>query len=182
MTKDPEQRRIEGLFLNALLELEERLRSGDEYKLLGMTLYLRQLLNDGSPLVHQVNRRYRQEVTFQVSPPEPGAATALFASQISLEPVPFLRPLLVNLQRLLGVPVAHFQGEAITVLDVIEHEAYNAGGIHVQKPKPEPRVAAVNAFIKFGPQAVGMTRAALVGIARVTLTALEPLRQAVQQS
>ena len=60
---DPDQ-----LFLKTLSDLERRTGSeASEYDVLRSSALLRQLLLDGSPLVHQVNRHRRLTLVFRVN-------------------------------------------------------------------------------------------------------------------
>lgn len=84
------------LFLASLKELEGKLSSRDEYELLAISRLLRLLLNDGEPLIQQVNRQHRVSIVFECVrpvlsdwPPElPRPALALMPDGLDPESAP----------------------------------------------------------------------------------------------
>ena len=56
----------EKLFVNTVIELEERFNRKTEYDFLKASGLIRQLLVDSNPLVAQVNRKYKLKIKFKV--------------------------------------------------------------------------------------------------------------------
>ncbi len=58
----------EELFLRTLEDFAQRIASEDAYEVLGASALIRKLLIDSSPLVDQVNQKYRLKIEFEVMP------------------------------------------------------------------------------------------------------------------
>jgi hypothetical protein len=56
----------EYLFLATVADVEQKLTEGSRYSLIRAAGLLRQLFLDATPLVHEVNRTFRQRITFQI--------------------------------------------------------------------------------------------------------------------
>jgi hypothetical protein len=54
------------LFLQTLIDLEQRIVATDPYDILGASALIRKMFLDDHPLVDQVNREYKIKVTFEV--------------------------------------------------------------------------------------------------------------------
>lgn len=177
------------LFLATMDDLDERLAAAEEYDALRAAALVRQLLLDGAPLVHQVNRERRVKVVFRVgdlgavpSRIPPGAVGVRFMVD-GLYPDQDLGRIQVvhevGLDGFLGHPVGHYGDEPITIADVVKYLAHVEGGVHAGEPASEvdSNLARMAAAVRVG----GLTAPVRVmrSIGRITRDALVPLRKAV---
>lgn len=125
-------------------ELKERLERSDRYDLLRVGGLLRQLLLDGTPLVHAANRQARAgkiwfTITDVAPTPElqPNHLRYLWAAE--LDPVlhPDLPSTRLSMDAFLARPVMHSDGQQITVRDAILQTANVAGGVHLGSPQTD---------------------------------------------
>lgn len=175
------------LFKCTLEDIEKRLESRNEYKILMISALLRKLLLDGDPLVHQINREHRMQLTFLVNDrgvPTGKLAPMFWSIEDGLDPdtsVPHLNnPVGKNLDGFLKVPVILFQGKTITVKDVILHMAHVEGAIHSGMPKSDEekvlKYLEENLGVGGLPAGIRLLRA----IARVTIKGLQPLKNGLE--
>jgi hypothetical protein len=187
---------IESLFLRTLNDLENRILSDDDYELLGSSALLRKLLVDGDPLVHQVNRKHRLPIRFEVvdvaqvfnllnalEAEMPGTNVFQFIND-SLDPeaMPGAPRRQVKLDAFLNTPVQSLGDETFTVLDVIKHQANIGGGVHVSKPENGREEALSQAEEMYRVGGLPPTLRHLRPIGRVVLKALDPLRVKTRES
>ena len=178
---------VEELFVCTLDHLEQSITSADEYVVLLSAGLLRKLLVDGGRLMDQVNRTYRLKVRFRVSDVSPLEKIMLEDNPIlwSLEdaldpgsPLAY-KPFDAKLDQFLGRRIMRFNGNWITVLDVIDQLANVEGAVHSGEPDTDRR-KAIQAAEKFYsrdslPGVVSQVR--LLG--RITVRGLSPLREAI---
>jgi hypothetical protein len=169
-------------FLNTLDDLEEKLNRGDAYSIIRASGLLRQLLIDNEPLVHQINRRYRLRIEFEV--------IGIFKLPIrpvicwqNLDPsnFPNARKTRLRLDNFLSAECLVFRDYDFTVKDVITACAHMKGGIHSGKAENEKEegILDFDEILKIG--GLDATLAALRGIIKITQIALKPLVQAIAE-
>jgi hypothetical protein len=178
----------EELFVRRFDEINAGLRARDDFDRLKTASALRQLLLDGSPLLHEVNRTRKLKIQFVVNnvgtsadfstPPD-----LLFHGR-GLDPSggqPVTGTRTVNLDQFLSTPVVESPTGSVTVKDIIGFIANKAGGVHFdssrsrQDAKLEELLGTVSRF------GIDSVAASLDAIARITLSALSPLRRAIVQ-
>ena len=179
---------IERLFLDTLSDLRVKIAPPSNYELLGAAALIRKLFLDESPLVVQVNRKYRLKITFEVNQPrgfpgfpEPVIYAALDAFDPDTAPPP-VNPLIVNRAQLFSRVVERAVGHSYTVRDLVLFEAHVSGAVHAGQPKNDQQRAlkdVSNAFL-IGGRRPSLRQLQAVG--RVILKGLEPLRQAVENA
>lgn len=180
----------EELFLRTLDHLEQSITSTDEYVVLMSAGLLRKLLVDGGRLMNQVNRAYRLSLRFRISDVSPLEKAMLDDNPIfwsledSLDPESRLsyKPFGAKIDQFLGRRIMRFNGNWITVLDVIDQLANVEGAVHSGEPDTDRR-KAIQAAGKFYsrdglPGVVSQVR--LLG--RITVRGLTPLREAILAS
>ena len=175
------------LFLETLCDLEERIASKNEYKVLKSSGLLRLLLLDQRRLVDAVNQSYGLNLRFRIS------KESSFEKQMHQDDAVFwsledlldgesslaFEPFDATRDQFLSRKIMRLGPQSITVRDVIDHLANVEGGVHIGKANNDRRRAA---------EAIGRfySRAGLPGvvnqvklIGRITVRALNPLREAV---
>ncbi|MFC1918844.1 hypothetical protein ACFLWW_02580 [Chloroflexota bacterium] len=126
----------EQLFIRTIQDLDEKLRSTDEYEKLMIAGLLRKLLLDDSPLVNQVNRHIRLRIRFTVNDCELFTSeTGLVLHSVAgiLYPDPRLNnnPIEVTVAKLLTTPIIMYGDNTLTIKDIIKHGANVQGAIHL---------------------------------------------------
>jgi hypothetical protein len=178
--------KAEELFLERCGQIERLLQSHREIELLDLGGLLRQLLLDGTPLVHKANK-YRLKLKFKVGmfrqPPD--RYTAFLILEDGLDPdarAPGSPSKEVSLDGFLGHTIIFTRGVAHTVSDVIKFAANVAGGIHhTENPKgTQKALAQFSAFYQLGGLPAGTRQ--LKAISRVTLKGLNPLIETPKES
>ncbi|HEX74694.1 MAG TPA: hypothetical protein G4N93_06060 [Dehalococcoidia bacterium] len=95
-------------FIGTLLDLDDKLKSHDEYETLMIAGLLRKLLLDKNPLVDQVNRQKRQRIRFIINDyplptMEPGIEFCSLEDMLDPSVIPCPRPLEVTRDQLLSL-------------------------------------------------------------------------------
>lgn len=172
------------LFIQTLIDLSERVVSGEEYETLRASHLLRQLLIDGgNSLFSRANRQHRRKVRYIISDmglgfpsniPQPD----IWFSWDSIEPYrsAALRGRRdVSIDKFLSTRVAIAYGHDYTIQDLIQYVAHVMGGVHSGNPNTEKEkvLEQIQDFILFKqlPAAVLFVQSA----ARATLRAMLPL-------
>jgi hypothetical protein len=176
----------EQLFIWRIDELKAILANPTERGLFAASGLLRRLITDQNCLLHQVNRKIGEKVWFIVNdltarpnPNHPAAQGAVFsqvASGIAPDPMfPQLPQKRLNLDNFLKMEVLFYNGQCLTVIDIIRYVANHAGEIHKSEPdSPEDKAleaAALNVRVGDIPSVLQN----FTGIAKVAVTALEPI-------
>ena len=184
--RDPPHR----LFLRVCDDVEQRILSNDDYAILKLSGLLRQLLLDASPLVHQVNRTFREDVEFEITrfaPPDSGGTflrgRVLFWNvQDGLDPrtsPPGRGIRRVNLEEFLHTIVLRSNGIDHSIKDVILFEANVMGGVHAGVPHSQQDFELGKIGNMFSIEGLPAALRQLKAISRVTLAALRPLKERV---
>jgi hypothetical protein len=181
---------IEELFLQTLLDLEQRLLQADEYALLRAAALLRQLLLEEHPIASEVNRSRRLKLTFTVTDIGPYFEMLLqdganfYSTEDGLDPVftaPFGQSLDLTRDQFLKRRVMVVNGNILSVHDVIDQLAHVEGGVHVGTARTAKEKALKEAATAFRIGDLPGGTLMIAAIARVTLVALRDLRDAVQK-
>lgn len=173
--------RAASLFLSTMDDLRDRVSAprGDGYEILRSSGLLRQLLMDGQPLVHIVNRAVRMPLRFEIGRGDLDADLGVgVPSPVVrwLNPYPFDLPSrTTDLGGFLKYSVIEAHGQRGTVGDVIRVCAHVLGGVHFgdAKTAAERALEELNGSLEVN--GIGMLIENLLGIGRVTLTGLQPL-------
>jgi hypothetical protein len=178
---------VDRLFCHTLRDLESRTAATDEYEVLMSAALLRKLLLDQERLMDLANRRCRLSLRFRISAESPYEKRLLATKPIfwsiedALDPESPLAyaPFDATRDQFLKRCVMRFNGNPITVRDVIDQLANIEGAVHHGSARNERR-RAVEAAGKF------YSRAGLPGvvnqirlIGRITVRGLSPLRDAL---
>lgn len=178
---------VDRLFVYTLRDLQRRTGATDEYEVLMSAALLRKLLLDKERLMDQANRSHRLDLRFRicgVSPLEQlmyKESPTFWAIEDALDPeLPLARtPFDATRDEFLKRRVMRFDGNWITVRDVITQLANVEGAVHSGKAKDE-RQRALQAASRF------YSRAGLPGVVNhvrligcITVRGLTPLHDAV---
>lgn len=174
------------LFLETLEDIEERVASNDAYKVLLISALIRKLLLDESPLLHQINRKYKTKISFEIIPANDALVqnSEYYISADLLDPETAPRrkkSQKVSLDQFLKTTVLSICGKRYSVKDIILFEANIMGGIHAGTPKQvkEQALQQINSIYKINASRNSLLQ--LKAIARVVLKALKPLRVQILQ-
>lgn len=178
----------EQLFIHTLDDLGDRGASGDAYVVLGASALLRKLLLDSHPLIDQVNRAHQVKITFEIGknlvPANVSESTLCFAVQDNLDPntaAPWVGRTTVSRDGFLSTTVLFAGAHSYSVKDMILFEAHIMGGVHAGTPKEDKEKALSEIANRFQFGGARLSLRQLRAIIRVTLSALKPLREAVEK-
>ena len=167
----------EHLFLATLMDIEAKLAEGKRYALIRSAGLLRQLLLDETPLIHEVNRAYHLKIEFEVI--DYRMAPPLTPDMHWRDPDPSFFPgaktVTVDLKHLLNVPVLTVESTTASVGDLIRACANAKGGIHLGHTSTVEQGLVIdwdNVINMLGEEP---SLAAIFGVCRVVLRALQPL-------
>ena len=175
------------LFLDTLKDLEERIVAEDPYKILGASALVRRLLLDDQPLIHQVNRAHRLNLSFECTKrremPVGIAEPTLWATQDGFDAAtapPFLTRQTVTLDQLFACVLLTVNGHPFTLREVVLFEANVMGAVHEGTPRQEKEraLAEINNYFAIGGYRASLRQ--LCAIGRVVLRGLAPLRAAIE--
>ena len=171
----------EQLFLDTVRDIQSKIVENNRYSITRASALLRQLLIDESPLIHQVNRRYRLKLEFETIDftMKPPLKPLLHWQNLDASPFPTARKVRINLDGLLGARCLTFKEHEYSVLDILKACAHLKGRAlwHAENGKEEALLDLDEVF-KIG--SLDSSLAALRGILIVTLTGLRPLIDAIQ--
>jgi hypothetical protein len=167
------------LFLRTIRDLSEKINLGNEYDWLRASALVRQLLLDGTPLVHRVNREYRLKLTFDV-PDISGSVDQHTLFYMAGDALLGVDPrMIVDLDGLLKAPLIFARGKSYTVHEIVDTVAHAIGGVHQGRPEgpSQAELTALNAALQV--LGAGAATAQMRGIGHITIVGLKPLASAV---
>lgn len=174
------------LFLERCDQMALLLESRKEVELLDLGGLLRQLLFDKKSLVDTVNTK-PISLEFHVSAwPHigTGGPPTLFSLEDGLDPEtapPGMQTITLSRDQFGNYPVTYFQGQPVTVKDVIRYASNVAGGVHYD-PQPRAEFDLMGVLSqRFGIAGLPLGIRQLKASARVTMRALYPLIEDVKK-
>ncbi|XYH94858.1 hypothetical protein ACMHYB_44625 [Sorangium sp. So ce1128] len=167
----------ERFLLDTLQDIETKLSLNSRYHLIRAAGLLRQLLLDGAPLVHRVNRKHRLRLRFRIMDLEDGPPVAPVAYWRSLDPSSFPngKTIETDLEGLLRARVLDYQETHVTARNVIKACANAKGGVHFGEAADDAEQTAIDfdgVMIAVGSEP---SLIAIDGLCRVVLAGLQPL-------
>lgn len=175
---------IDQLFLETLLDLKSKTESTKPYDNFMAAPLLRKLLIDSNSLLNRVNRNRHIKITFvcadYIVPNMDGVA--LWAILDGFEPdnnPPSFNSVSLNRDKLLKQVLMVYEGNNLTVYDVIKYICNVAGAVHSEDPEEEKEqiLARIDDQFQFGGN--GALVESLKSLSRVVLAALQPLVSAI---
>jgi len=168
----------EEVFLNAYLDLQKKVNNPSKYDLLKASGLIRQMIIDGSPVVHIVNREYRLPIKFPVvidnQPVKvPGAShqirniSPVFSSNEELKTL--------KLDDFLSTIILKDNSHNFSVKDIVKICANVKGGIHLGKPESGKEVAISDIDNQFSFDFIELSLALVNDITWSYLKGLRPL-------
>lgn len=125
----------EQLFIATLVDLQQKFEKGDHYSLLKASGLVRQLLLDGNPLLHQVNRLHHLKLKFQIIQYEdPPFSPETYIPSLSPSSGSDGTILQLDLSAFIKTECMKVMGRVITIHQLIDVYAHNMGGIHSGPP------------------------------------------------
>lgn len=173
----------EQLFLSTLVDLDQKVTLSTKYSLIRAAGLLRQLLKDGTPLVHVVNRQYRLALNFETiefTKEPPGNPEAHWCI-LDPEPFPGARTQTCTLQQFLAAPCLEWNGQRASVGDLVSACANAKGGVHLGRAK-----VGIEQLLLDWDEVVTVlgeepSLRAIKGVSRVALRGLTDLAKAVSE-
>lgn len=182
-------------FLDTLDDLRNKCESNSNYNYVKASALLRLLLiEDGIPLIHIVNREYKEKILFEVikHTPSPrkhiGTDGLIYESFISVR---FINPTasndnidLLNLDQFLKYIIFTYEGRDVTVLEILKLNAHVEGGVHlgnkIKKNYDELMIELANSSVNY---TGGITGGAysVHEIGKITLKALAKLEDRIKK-
>jgi hypothetical protein len=170
------------LFVERLNQLAIGVEQADRLDVLPVALALRQLLLDAEPLVHQLNRppvALRLRFTVNKEANTPGVAEPVFSFPgLAMDPNTFVSVAgteELKLDEFLTYPVVKADSGDVTVHDLIDYLCHKAGAVHyvADRSREETVVRQLDSY------GWPLVASAVMGVVRVVLVGLTPLRDAV---
>lgn len=185
------QEYVEKLFAHMYVELGQRTKARDEFRLyhqLNMARLVRQLLIDGTPLLNLTNRYYKLPIRFIIGDigPAPGGLEpipGIYADDVpdlnSFPPGYYLHPYKIG--GFLASSQMMLAGQGFSVREIVKYVANHYGGVHLSpylQDEDDQLLARFNDSVNVGGDGIVLNR--IDQIARITLHALSPLMKAIQ--
>ena len=175
------------LFLDTLSDIENSLTSNDPYKVLIISGLIRKLFLDDFPLFDQVNRHYHTKLSFDIFPPNDALIekAEYYIQADGLDPNTAARPRRlqsITRDQFFKTTVLAIRGKRYTIKDLVLFEANIMGGIHAGTSKTikEQALQKINSIYEIGDSRGSLLQ--IKAISRVTLKALEPLRDCIMKN
>jgi hypothetical protein len=175
----------EELFVRRFDDLVLGLKARDNYEVVKVGAILRQLLLDDTPLIHKANRQHRLKLRFIVNDISSKelpvqldvhfVASGLDPSMLSMA----TGTKSVSLDQFLGLQILSSKTNKFTIRELIKYAANKAGGVHHGDTLDGREAELLRILEKVGGLGFSPITLALRSIARVTLTTLAPLREAI---
>gem|GEM_PF-1663230 len=176
----------EQLFVHTVHDLANRVEGDEtEYSLLMAAGLLRKLLMDAEPLIHAVNKTYRQRIRFEIKavgpdlPRPPDEMFYLWALDIDPHASGSWIPHPVSQEKFLKWPVIHIGHRRATVHNVIDEACHVLGAVHAGTDKDlSYSLRSWDGSLKLNGHRpnIGL----LKGIGSVTVRACTPLVSAIE--
>jgi hypothetical protein len=143
---------------------------------------LRQLLIDGEPLIHRINRKYHLNIEFEiVEPSSPPILPVVHWQNLLAAGFPEAKRIRVNLERLLNAMCLRCDSFDYTVRDLIKTCANIMGGIHHCAPDTkEKSLLDLDKTIEVAGEIPSLQ--ALKAIVTIVLNGLLPLVNAIERA
>lgn len=175
----------EQLFLNTLMDIENKTFSDNEYDLIRASGLLRQMFIDKNSLFQVINRTYKTNISFQViNNQEPPIKPDTHIASLDPSKSQNIKTKNIPLNKFLQTKCSTHDNITVTVKDVIRACANIKGGIHLGQPKDnkdkEASVITVDEVFSI----LGKEPSLLLikQICKISLKALIPLKNAIIKS
>ena len=167
----------EYLFLSTVVDIDHKVHEGSQYSLIRAAGLLRQLFLDAMPLVHVVNRPYRQKIEFETIDYRQQHPISPDAHKVELDSYffPGAKTIKIDLEDFLKAPCFRIGDITATVRDLIRACANVKGGVHLGKAKTSEENIVLDWDRTFRLLGEEPSLKAIAGVCRVALRGLEPL-------
>lgn len=177
---------VEQSFLRFILDLQQRIAVNNRFDLLEASAILRRLLVDARPILHIVNRSYRERLRFPIATRDHELLydqagqkpefdhVALSPTYADLNCIKYL-----TLDEFLCAPALFGFQRAFTVCEVIKVCANLKGGIHFGDPKSSLEESLIALDKDYAPFFIDASLASLPDIAWAAINGCRPLTEAI---
>ncbi len=168
------------LFLKTVQDLRSKIRANKEYHLIRACGLCRHLLLDETPLVHQVNRKYKLPITFHIKDYTDTPLSHDYKGSGGRTILPIGESKTVKLDEFLKTKI-HFYGKnEFTVKEFITAACHYYGGIH--SGKPDIKQEYLSRLNKFYNRETNISFWHMNGICKVVLKAMKPLENHIKKN
>lgn len=168
----------EKLFISTVQDLRYKIRANKEYHLIRACGLCRHLLLDGMPLLHQVNRKYKLPISFNIKDYTDAPLSYQYKGSGGRTILPIGESKNVKLDDFLKTKI-HFYGKnEFTVQEFILAGAHYYGGIH--SGKPDEKQEYLSRLNKFYNRETNISFWHMNGICKVVLKAMTPLENHIK--
>ena len=168
------------LFLNTVQDLRSKIRTNKTYHLIRACGLCRHLLLDETPLVHQVNRKYKLPLTFHIKDYENTPLSHDFKGSGGRTILPLGESKKVKLDEFLKTKLHYYGKNEFTVKEFILTAAHYYGGIH--SGKPDTKQESLSRLNKFYHKETNASFWHMNGICKVVLKAMRPLENDIKKN
>jgi hypothetical protein len=170
----------EELFVNTVQDLRSKIRVNKEYHLIRACGLCRHLLLDETPLLHQVNRKYKLPITFNIKDFTAAPLSLDYKGSGGRTILPIGESKKVKLDEFLKTKIHYYGKNEFTVKEFIIAAAHFYGGIH--SGKPDIKQEYLSRLNKFYHRETNISFWHINGICKVILKAMTPLENLIKKN
>jgi hypothetical protein len=170
----------EELFLKTVQDLRSKIRVNKEYHLIRACGLCRHLLLDGTPLVYQVNRKYKLPITFNIKDFTDTPLSHDYKGSGGRTILPIGESKKVKLDEFLKTKIHYYGKNEFTVKEFIIAAAHYYGGVH--SGKPDIKQEYLSRLNKFYHKETNISFWHMNGICKVVLKAMKPLENHIKKN
>jgi len=171
----------EELFLKTVQDLRTKIRTNKPYNLIRACGLCRHLLLDEHPLVHQVNKKYKSQITFYIADyaNTPISNDYKGGGGRTIEPLVDTTKI-AKLDEFLKTKVLHYWKYEFTVREIIIAASHYFGGVH--SGKPDLKQTYLDKFNRYSKAEHTTTIWMIRSICKVVLKSMKPLETLIKQN
>jgi len=170
----------EELFLNTVQDLRSKIRVNKPYHLIRACGLCRHLLLDETPLLHQVNRKYKLPITFHIKNYTDTPLSNDYKGSGGRTILPIGESKKVKLDEFLKTKIHYYGKNDFTVKEFILAASHYYGGIH--SGKPDIKQEYLSRLNRFYHKETNISIWHMNGICKVVLKAMKPLESHIKKN
>ena len=171
----------EELFVYTIQDLRTKIKLNTPYDLVRACGLCRHLLLDESPLVHQVNKKYRLAITFNIADYSntPLSHDHKGSGGRTIEPL-VEQTKIAKISDFLKTKVLYYGSHEFTVKEMILAASHYFGGIH--SGKPDLKLKHLSMLERYSNTEMKMSLWMIRSICKVILNSMEPLEIEIRKN
>jgi hypothetical protein len=171
----------EELFLGTIEDLRTKIRTNNAYNLIKACGLCRHLLLDEHPLVHQVNKKYKLQLTFHIADYSntPISDGQKGGGGRTIQPL-VDRTKIAKLDEFLKTKVLYYGTHEFTVKEILIAASHYFGGIH--SGKPDLKQQYLTMLDRYSKMELNHSLWMIRGICKVVLKTMKPLEALIKQN